>query len=168
MERWIEIGCDIIGFADDLGSNNQLLMNPEIWRKFYKPVYRRMCDLIHESGAKTWMHSDGAIAAIAPDLIEIGLDILDPVQAECIDVYEFSAKYKKQLVIEGGFNSRLVSKPEGEYNTVRSHMEETINVFDGSSGGMIGTSTNLLIPSIDIALALYHAYRNFANAETDR
>jgi len=168
MKRWIEIGCDIIGFADDLGSNSQLLMNPEIWRKFYKPVYRRMCDLIHESGAKTWMHSDGAITAIIPDLIEIGLDILDPVQAECMDVYELSANYKKQLVIEGGFNSRLISKPEADYNTVRSHMEETIRVFNGFSGGMIGTSTNLLIPSIDVALALYHAYRNFTNAETDR
>jgi len=166
IKRWIEIGCDIIGFADDWGSNSQLLMHPELWRKFYKPVYRRMCDLIRESDAKTWMHSDGAIAAIIPDLVEIGLDILNPVQAECINIYELSAKYKKRLVIEGGFNSRLVSK--GEYNTVRNHIEETTNVFNGFCGGMMGTPANLLLPSIDVALALYHAYRNFANAETDR
>jgi len=163
IEVWIDIGCDIIGFADDLGSNNQLLMNPEVWRKFYKPVYRQMCDLIHESGAMTWMHSDGAIITIVPDLIEIGLDILDPVQAECIDIHEFSEKFKNQVIVEGGFNSRLISNPNSDYDTVRSHMDEIIKVFNGFGGGMIGTTTNLLIPSIDLALAMYHAYRNYSN-----
>jgi uroporphyrinogen decarboxylase len=157
IKRWTEIGCDIIGFADDWGMDKQMLVRPELWREFYKPVYRRMCDLIHESGAKTWMHSDGAIDPIIPDLVEIGLDILEPVQAECMDIHALAEKYRGQLVIWGGFDSRFVAK--GEYATVRRHVEETIDVFDGFHGGLVGTTANLLLPSIDVPLAIYHAFR---------
>lgn len=157
IKRWIELGCDIIGFADDWGSDKQMLVSPELWRKFYKPVYRRMCSLIHEIGARTWMHSDGAIAAIIPDLVEIGLDILEPVQAECVDIQALSKEFKGRLVIAGGLDSRLVAR--GEYSTVRDHVEGVIEVFDGFRGGMMGANSNLLLPSIDVALALYHAYR---------
>jgi hypothetical protein len=157
IDEWIEIGCDVIGFADDWGTDQQMLVNPELWREFYKPVYRRMCDRIHEGDAKTWMHSDGAIAAIIPDLVEVGLDILEPVQAECVDIDEISERYRGRLVISGGLNSRLVAR--GGYDSVRGHVEEVVDLFRGFSGGMIGTTTNLLLPSIDTALALYHAYR---------
>jgi uroporphyrinogen decarboxylase len=113
--------------------------------------------MIHESGAKTWMHVDGAITAIILDLVEIGLDILEPVQAECLDVQDLARRDRGHLVVSGGLNSRLVA--EGGYEAVRNHVEETIRVFDGFKGGMITTSTNLLLPAIDTALALYHAYR---------
>jgi uroporphyrinogen decarboxylase len=157
IERWGDIGCDIIGFADDWGAEQQTLISPELWRKYYKPVYRRMCDLIHSSGAKTWMHTDGAITAIIPDLVKIGLDILEPVQAECLDIRELAETYRGQLVVSGGLNSRLVAA--GDYDTILSHVEESIAVFNGFGGGLIGTATNLLLPSIDVALAMYHAYR---------
>jgi uroporphyrinogen decarboxylase len=157
IERWIDLGCDIIGFADDWGTDRQMLVNPTLWREFYKPVYRRMCDLVHQGGARTWMHSDGAIAAIVPDLVEVGLDILEPVQAECVDIEALSKEYRGRLVIAGGLDSRLVAR--GEYETVRKHAEEVIDVFDGFRGGLMGTNSNLLLPSIDVAIALYHAYR---------
>jgi uroporphyrinogen decarboxylase len=157
IRQWIEIGCDLIGFADDWGTDKQMLVSPALWREFYKPIYRRFCDLIHESGAKTWMHSDGAIAAILPDLVEIGVDILEPVQAECVDIHEIADRFRSRLVISGGLNSRLIAR--GGYETARAHVEEVIDVFRGFCGGMIGTTTNLLLPSIDVALALYRAYR---------
>jgi uroporphyrinogen decarboxylase len=103
------------------------------------------------------MHSDGAIAAIIPDLVEIGLDILEPVQAECVDIQTLSKEFGNRLVIAGGLNSRLVAR--GDYHTVRDHAVEVIDVFDGFRGGMMGANSNLLLPSIDVALALYHAYR---------
>ena len=158
IKRWVELGCDIIGFSDDLGSMRQMLMKPETWRRFYKLVYRRMCQLIHEGGAKTWMHSDGAIASIIPDLVEIGLDILDPVQAECIDIKQLSKEYRGRLVIWGGLDSHIIAT--GTYETVRKHVCEAIEIFQGFEGGMVGTITNYLFPSIDVPLAMYHAFRN--------
>lgn len=157
IQRWIELGCDTIGFADDLGSMRQTLISPDVWREFYKPSYQRYCQLIHDSGAMTWMHSDGGITAIVPDLLEVGLDILDPVQAECIDIHQFAEEYRGRLVIWGGLNSHLVG--QGTYETVRKHVTEVIEVFRGFEGGLVATGSNYLLPSIDVALALYHAFR---------
>jgi len=158
VEKWIQLGCDIVGFADDWGTQRQMLMNPELWRTFYKPAYRSMCRLIHEGGARTWMHSDGAIGPIIPDLVEVGLDILDPVQAECIDVRELSERFRNRLVVWGGLDSRLVAR--GTYEEVKKHVLDIIEVFRGFEGGMVGTTSNYLIPSVDVALALYHGFRN--------
>jgi uroporphyrinogen decarboxylase len=157
IQRWLELGCDIVGLADDLGSMRNILLSPELWRRFYKPCYRRYCELIHEAGAKAWLHSDGAIAAIIPDLVEVGVDILDPVQAECIDIRRLAAEYKGRLVVWGGMNSHVIGL--GTYDSVRRHASESIEVFDGFRGGMVGTGTNYLLPSIDVALALYRAFR---------
>ena len=158
IQRWVELGCDIIGFADDLGSMTQTLLSPELWRKFFKPSYRRMCQVIHDGGARTWMHSDGAIAAIVPDLIEVGLDILDPVQAECIDIRKLAREHPHQIVIWGGLDSQLIAR--GTYDTVRAHAADPNDTFRGFDGGMVGTRSNYLFSSIDVALALYHAFRN--------
>ena len=158
IQRWIELGCEIVGFADDLGSMRQTLISPETWREFYKPSYKHYCQLIHDAGAKTWMHSDGGITAIIPDLIEVGLDILDPVQAECIDINQLAKEYGGQLVIWGGLDSHAIGR--GTYETVRRHTWGVIDTFQGFSGGMVGTRSNYLLPSIDVALALYHAFRN--------
>ena len=112
-----------VSFADDLGSMQQGLITPDLWRKFYKPSYKKYCDLIHEGGAKSWMHSDGAIDEIIPDLIEVGLDILDPVQAECVDIEAVAPVVKGRLVIWGGMDSHLMAG--GTYEQVRTHAEGT-------------------------------------------
>lgn len=158
IRKWIQLGCEIIGFADDWGAQRQMLMSPELWRTFYRPVYRRMCRLIHEGGAKTWMHSDGAIESIIPDLVEVGLDILDPVQADCIDIRGLSERFRNRLVIWGGLDSHLVAR--GTYEGAKRHVAGAIEVFKGFDGGMVGTTSNYLIPSVDVALALYHGFRN--------
>ena len=158
LEKWVQLGCDIIGFADDLGTQRQTLMSPELWRMFYKPVYESMCRVIHEGGARTWMHSDGAIEAIVPDLVEVGLDILDPVQAQCVDVRALSERFRSQLVFWGGLDSHRVA--QGTYEDVRRHVSDTVEVCKGFEGGMVGTTSNYLLPSVDVALALYHGFRN--------
>ena len=160
IKQWVETGCDMISFADDLGSMRQILITPDLWRKFYKPSYKRYCDLIHEGGAKSWMHSDGAIDEIIPDLIEVGLDILDPVQAECVDIEKVALLAKQRLVIWGGMDSHLIAGKS--YDAVRAHASEAISVFRGFEGGMVGTKSNYLLSSIDASLALYHAFRNYS------
>ena len=166
IKQWIETGCDMISFADDLGSMRQMLITPELWRKFYKPSYKRYCDLIHEGGAMSWMHSDGAIEEIIPDLIEVGLDILDPVQAECVDAKNVARMTKRRLVIWGGFDSHLIAGKS--YEAIRTHVSETIALFRGFEGGMVGTKSNYLLSSINASLALYHAFRNYQVRGGDR
>ena len=142
-----------------------MLVSPEIWRQFYKPIYRRYFELIHDSGAKTWLHCDGAVWPIIPDLIEIGLDILDPVQAECMDPGKLREVAGDKLVIWGGLGSQIVST--GEYESVRSHVGEMIEACDGFQGGMVGSASNLLIFSPDTPLAIYHGLRNSDSVPPD-
>jgi len=93
-KRLVEMGVDMIWLGDDVGGQTNMLISPAHWRKFLKP---RMANIISElkrinPDLKIAYHSDGAIEPIIPELIEIGLDVLNPIQPACMD----PAKLKKQ------------------------------------------------------------------------
>ncbi len=69
-------GADSIMFWEDWGTQNQLLINPRLWRSEFKPRYRQICGYAHGLGLKVFMHSCGKMTAIIPDLIETGVDLL--------------------------------------------------------------------------------------------
>lgn len=77
LEKWCQTDVDAIMFMDDWGAQRSLLINPELWREIFKPLYRDYIQIAKKYGKKTMMHSDGYILDIIPDLIEIGLDILN-------------------------------------------------------------------------------------------
>ena len=77
VEAWAHTDVDGIMFMDDWGAQQALLINPEIWRMVFMPLYRDYIDIAHTHGKRAFMHSDGHILAIYPDLIERGLDALN-------------------------------------------------------------------------------------------
>ena len=77
LEKWCQTDVDAIMFMDDWGAQRSLLINPELWREIFKPLYSDYIKIAKKYGKKTMMHSDGYILDIIPDLIEIGLDILN-------------------------------------------------------------------------------------------
>ena len=64
-------------FADDWGTQKDLIISPELWRELFKPRYKKQFDLIHELGMQAWFHCCGNITAIIPDFHEIGLDVIN-------------------------------------------------------------------------------------------
>ncbi|VGO21927.1 uroporphyrinogen decarboxylase family protein [Pontiella sulfatireligans] len=76
-EAWAQTDVDAIFIMDDWGTQNNLLINPDMWREFFKPLYKAYIDMAHAHGKKVFMHSDGNILSIYPDLIEIGLDAIN-------------------------------------------------------------------------------------------
>jgi hypothetical protein len=86
-EEWAKTDIDAISFMDDWGAQNSLLINPELWRRLFKPLYRDYIDIAHRHGKRAFMHSDGHTLAIYPDLIELGLDALNS-QLFCMGVDE--------------------------------------------------------------------------------
>jgi uroporphyrinogen decarboxylase len=75
---------DVIRFGDDLGMTTGPIMDLETFRKFFKPRYRILCDYVKtHSNMKIFMHSCGSIKQFIPDLIDVGFDILNPVQSNC-------------------------------------------------------------------------------------
>ena len=77
MEVWAKTDVDALFFQDDWGAQNNLLISPKTWREVFKPLYKEYIDIAHNHGKYAFMHSDGNIEQIYPDLVEIGLDAIN-------------------------------------------------------------------------------------------
>ncbi|MEW5817149.1 MAG: uroporphyrinogen decarboxylase family protein [Spirochaetota bacterium] len=94
MEVWTRTEVDGLAIMDDWGSQKALLISPSVWREMFKPLYKEYVEIAHAKGKKLFMHSDGNILDIVPDLIEIGVDALNS-QVFCIglkNLKSFSGK----------------------------------------------------------------------------
>jgi uroporphyrinogen decarboxylase len=130
-----ELSLDCIWLSDDYGTQHSLLMSPSMWREFIKPRVRMLCDAAHRKGYHFALHSDGAIGAVIPDLVEMGVDLLNPLQSECVDVAWVKREYGKYITIWGGYGTQR-SLAFGDPDTVRREVSETCDLL-GAGGGFI-------------------------------
>ena len=96
---------DIVQLADDFAGQNDMLISPSSYRRYIKPLHKELFDFIRSrSSAKIFLHSCGSIRKVIPDLIEIGLDIINPVQVSAagMDSAELKREYGKDLTFWGG------------------------------------------------------------------
>jgi uroporphyrinogen decarboxylase len=98
-----EAGFDAIFTSDDLGTQTKPFFSVEIFREFYKPYYKEMIDKAHELGMHFWMHACGNVERFIPEWIDIGLDVLHPIQKHTMDESEIAAKYGHQITIWSGW-----------------------------------------------------------------
>ena len=136
----LEIGCgrvDIIENCNDFGTQNGLIMSPECFRLFFKPALKRLYDTIKEFDVKVMQHSCGAIVPILPDLIELGVDIVNPVQVSAtgMDIELLKNTYGGKVTFFGGIDTQHVL-PEGPIEIIRQTTRHTIDVM-GKGGGYI-------------------------------
>ncbi|MCL2433960.1 MAG: hypothetical protein FWD16_05520 [Clostridia bacterium] len=103
-----EIPADAVFMGDDWGMQSGTIMNPEHWRAFLKPHWRRIAGEIHSQGKTLICHSCGSVEAIIPDLSEIGIDCLESVQPEACNMnpYELKRKYGHSLSFWGGLGNQ--------------------------------------------------------------
>lgn len=99
---------DIFALADDLGMQNTLLISPRMFEKFVAPRLQKMTELAHQYGIKLLLHSDGNIYKIIPRLIELGVDILDPIQPEAMDPLQIKAEFGEHLCLRGGVSAQQI------------------------------------------------------------
>lgn len=123
--------------AEDLGSQQNLLFSPEAIREFFIPGMSRMIELTHQAGAYVFTHSDGAIRKIIPELIEIGVDILNPIQWRCRGMERAALKrdFGAALIFHGGMDNQQ-TLPFGTVDDVRREVIENIEIL-GEGGGYI-------------------------------
>ena len=122
---------DIFALADDLGMQNTLLISPRMFDRFVAPRLKLMADLAHEYGVKLLLHSDGNIKKILPRLIELGVDILDPIQPEAMNPIEVKQNFGDRLCLRGGISAQHVL-PHGTKNEV---VAETRRILQHLSPG---------------------------------
>jgi uroporphyrinogen decarboxylase len=143
-------GADFVRTGDDVANQNGMMFPPDLWWKF---IGRRWA-LIYEDakrihpGLKIWYHSDGNIEAILDKLIEIGVDIINPVQPECVDVARVFKRYGRSLVIDGGVGTQTVM-PFGTPFDVRSAVENLKSLKRRNTGNaLIVSPTHVLEPEV--------------------
>jgi len=128
---------DILRTADDLGTQRGLLMSPAMFRVFVKPRLKRLVDMTHGHGVKFMFHSCGAIRPLIEDLIEIGVDILDPLQAAAdgMDPRAIKDTYGDRICLHGGIcTQRLL--PCAAPDEIREEVRRRVEIL-GTGGGYI-------------------------------
>ncbi len=119
---------DIINAHDDYGSNDRMFMDPELWRKILKPELARMVQACHDAGMIYQHHSCGYVEPIIPDLIEIGVDALDTLQACNTHLPELKKKYGDKLTFCGGFdNMGVLDVPGVSAEAVKKEYDRVID-----------------------------------------
>lgn len=117
LEIWVRTEVDALTFMDDWGSQRSLLVAPEMWKEIFKPLYADYIALAHAHGKHAFMHSDGHITEIVPDLIEIGLDAVNS-QVFCMGVEELGERFAGEITFWGELDRQQIL-PRGTPAEVR-------------------------------------------------
>ncbi len=132
LENIVHIpGIDGILLGSDWGSQKDLLMSPNVWRQLIRPGEEEEYALIREAGLDVWVHSCGNIRRIMPDLAEIKVDVLNPLQPECMDVYEIKKEFGNAMTFWGGISTQEILP----YGTPEQVREETLKIAKNLSKG---------------------------------
>jgi len=140
--------ADLAWCMDDVGTQRALLMQPELWRKYFKEPLRQQIAVMHEYGLKTIYHSCGAIRPLLPDLIEIGLDAFEPFQttAEGMDAESIARDFGGRLVFYGGVDVQHLLT-FGSEDDVRNEVRRNLDRF-ADVGGYVVSNSHHCIPAI--------------------
>ena len=149
-EAAAKAGVDMLITGDDVANQKSMMFSPELWRKFIKPRWAKVYETAKsiKKDIQIWYHSDGNIEAIIPELIEIGVDILNPVQPECMDVMKIKKEYGKNIVIDGTIGTQT-TMPFGTPADVRNLVKERKRTL-GYDGALILSPTHVLEPDVPI------------------
>lgn len=134
--------------SEDMGAQDRLLYSYEHLKEYFFPYMKKMIDLAHEAGAKVNMHSDGSIREILPDLINLGIDILNPIQWRCVGMEreELKRDFGDKLIFEGGVDNQQ-TLPFGSVEDVRAEVKENLRLLGKNGGYLLGPCHNIQVVS---------------------
>jgi len=150
LEKWLgAVGdcIDVIVFGDDLGGQRRLLISPEMYRKFIKPFHRRLWTRARElSQAKVMLHCCGDVSEILPDLIEAGLDAINPVQISCpgMNPQYLKRTFGKEIAFWGGGCDTRYMLPSAQTAEIARHVKELIETWKKSGGYVFQQVHNIM------------------------
>ena len=136
IRRFLELGVDGGYFGDDYGSQRNLLFSPKMWRSLIKPRLARLFAPFREVGLPVLMHSDGQIAEILPDLVEIGLTAYNPVQPEVIDHAWLRRTFGNRLAYYGGLSTQTTLS-QGSPQDVTGAVQDCLAALAPEGTGLV-------------------------------
>lgn len=133
---------DMIKIGDDLGTQTSLMMSPKMYRQYLKPIHANYIAFIKErTKAKVFFHTDGDVFDLIPDFIEIGVDILNPIQTSAgkmANLAEIKSRYGDQLVFCGAVDTHHIL-PMGSPQEVRAEVKRVIDIMAPGGGYMLAS-----------------------------
>jgi uroporphyrinogen decarboxylase len=159
--KYAEIGVDVLRLGDDIATQKGPMMGLEFYRKFLKERTRRIIAAAKNvrKDLLIFMHSDGSVADFIPDYIDIGIDILNPVQPECNDLAEIGRQYGEKLSFWGGIGTQT-TMPYATPQEVKEKVTEVQSQL-GRRGGLLIAPSHILEPEVpwENVLAFVEAVR---------
>lgn len=119
---------EVIHMHDDWGTNDNMFFSPEIWREFIKPLEKRYADKIHELGMIYMHHSCGYITQIIGDLVEVGVDAINPMMISN-DLDGIFEKYGDKITICGGINNQKIEGPDVPEEVIREEIRFAMDKY---------------------------------------
>ncbi len=135
---------DIVMFGDDVGTQRSTLVRPEHYRRFIKPYHRRIVEAIQAFGKPVFYHTCGSVAALVGDFVDIGIDILNPIQvaAAHMDTAQLKRDYGRELVFWGAIDNQHVL-PNGTPDEVRAEVRRRLADLAPGGGYVLAAAHNI-------------------------
>ena len=150
IRQWGQLdGVDGWFLKDDWGTQAALMISPRMWRKFFAARYRRICDEAHRWDLDVIFHSCGNVTAIIGDLIDAGVDVLDPLQPEAMDLTRVAREFGGKIAFCGGISDQeIVTFTPSQ---VKDHVHRTIDTLGKAFGNAyLVAPSNTLPPEVPI------------------
>jgi len=150
IRQWAKVGVDALLFLDDWGTQEGLLIAPATWREFFKPCYAGLFRETHRLGMDCFLHSCGNVTEIVDDLIEVGLDVLDPIQVSAMDIAELARRFGGRVSFCGSIDVQSLL-PHAKPQEVKDAVRRSIDVLGRPFGnGLILAPTNTITPDVPL------------------
>jgi len=160
-------GADVLHCGDDVATQAASMFSPALWRRLMHSRWARIWEAAKaiNPGIRIWYHSDGNITDLVDDLVDAGLDILNPLQPECLDTDEIHRRHGSHLTFDGTIGTQS-TMPFGTPDDVRARVREVIGKY-GRSGGLMIAPTHVLEPEVPLGNidALFEACREYGTFE---
>ena len=143
-QQLVKMGVDMIWLGDDVGGQNTMLMSPGMWRSYFKPRMAELIVSLREINPriKIAYHTDGVVYPIIPDLIEIGIDILNPIQPMAMDPVKLKKEYGDRLCFWGSMDIQQ-TVPFGTVEEVKQEVITRLRTIGRDGGLILGPTHNV-------------------------
>ena len=143
-----EAGCDIVRLGDDIGMQSTPMMSVDLWRAWLKPRLGRVIDAAREKSAdiQIFYHSCGFVEPFIDDLIELGVEVLNPVQPESMDFASIHARFGDRLSFWGTIGTQT-TMPFGSAEDVKNEVRRNVGIC-GEAGGIVIAPTHVVEPEV--------------------
>ncbi|MBN1436813.1 MAG: hypothetical protein JW936_07040 [Sedimentisphaerales bacterium] len=144
-EAIMRSGVDGVRFTDDWGMQNALFINPQLWRGLFKPRLQKIYEVVKRHNGIVMQHSCGCIEDILPDLVDLGIDVLDPCQPQSNDIFQWKRQYGKKLSFMGGLDTQTYLA-FGEPAEIKTKVKEVLTIMSQGGGYIAAPSHTITLP----------------------